>query len=206
MLKNTAVAPGKRKLPPGASALVTFILPGFAQALNGQMAKGLCLLLLAPVALWLGGLLLYFIYALAVSSDAFVCAMRQRTGEHIGSWDFLYQNLKTPKLPRRTLFCGALLLSGSAGSFTADLLVEDGIIKKIGENLAGQADGDCEIVNAPGAALVSWQMAEGCPANLVLIGEDSEPQIWLAGRRRRLEELPPEKPLYIPGLGAKKTG
>lgn len=77
---------------PVSAAVWSFILPGVGQMLNGQVAKGVMVLLALWVSLAAFGLQSFgaavFIGRALVALDAFRIGERRRRGLHVGAWDW----------------------------------------------------------------------------------------------------------------------
>ena len=87
--RNEPISPVRRVLSPLVSAIVSLLIPGLAQVLNGQTAKGLCILLSAFAVYSLNlvntpvfTILLYMIMLIS-SSDAYFIASRMKLGEEV---------------------------------------------------------------------------------------------------------------------------
>lgn len=88
---TTVVRTGR--VEPGVAATLSFFVPGIGQIMNGQMEKGVLLLLGLYVAAFLFGLqafgLLMLLARIVVSIDSYRIAQRRRKGETVrsGEWD-----------------------------------------------------------------------------------------------------------------------
>jgi TM2 domain-containing membrane protein YozV len=83
-----AVTPDKLRVSPGAAAVLSLLVAGLGQMLNGQLPKGLCIL---AAGLVLGGSTFGFgapvIWVLS-AVDAYLCAKKLAQGQSIGAWSF----------------------------------------------------------------------------------------------------------------------
>ncbi|MCP4809481.1 MAG: hypothetical protein GY913_17375 [Proteobacteria bacterium] len=69
--------------PPFVPALVSLFIPGVSQMMNGQVAKGVVILVVAVVLCGLGGLL-----NLVMAADAYMIGEKKTKGVTVGDWDF----------------------------------------------------------------------------------------------------------------------
>ena len=83
-----AVTPDKLRVSPAAAAVLSVLVVGLGQMLNGQLPKGLCILAAGMV---LGGITVGFgapvIWVLS-AVDAYLCAKKLSQGQSIGAWSF----------------------------------------------------------------------------------------------------------------------
>ena len=70
-------------LSPGVAALLSFLVPGFSQAMMGQLAKGLVIFVVA--VLLVGG---FGLLNLLSALDAAVTARRMELGQELEEWRF----------------------------------------------------------------------------------------------------------------------
>ncbi len=85
-----AVVPGSTSSPAIALLLGLFCIPGVGQMYNGQVLKGiglllLCCLLVGPMDTGMCGL---FVVNVLLGIDAYRIASKRRLGKQIGSWEF----------------------------------------------------------------------------------------------------------------------
>ncbi|GKH51569.1 hypothetical protein CE91St46_26800 [Eubacteriales bacterium] len=155
VFRNRRISPRRRVLSPFFSAIISFFLPGAAQAINGQTAKGLLTMLfwLAFTNLgFLKGTVLYnvikiiqYLLMALISSDAYFIASRMKLGEEVRTWSVLFYHMEMPtafhhsagsfaggRPGRKTLISGATLIDGTGRKgFLSDVLLEDGVIRLI---------------------------------------------------------------------------
>lgn len=146
---NKPISPHKRTLGPVISAVVSFFLPGSAQTMNGQLVKGISIMLAWLCTYTLAGLspalysvirILQYAIMVVVSSDAYFISSRMRMGEEVRAWSVLFFNIKAPveggvrekqrkTANRRTLITDVTVIDGTgAPAFQADVLIEGGTI------------------------------------------------------------------------------
>ena len=82
------IYPDKCRLGPYAAAIVSLVLPGLGQMINGQNIKGLVLFLVLILIVWLFGSPWSYVYALVAAADAYTCAKSLRSGQIISEWKF----------------------------------------------------------------------------------------------------------------------
>jgi TM2 domain-containing membrane protein YozV len=81
------------RVEPGVAAMLSFFVPGVGQIMNGQVEKGILLLLGLYVAAFLFGLpafgLLMLLARIVISIDSYRIAQRKRKGQFVrsGEWD-----------------------------------------------------------------------------------------------------------------------
>jgi TM2 domain-containing membrane protein YozV len=81
------------RVEPGVAAMLSFFVPGVGQIMNGQVEKGILLLLGLYVAAFLFGLpafgLLMLLARIVITIDAYRIAQRKRKGQMVrtGEWD-----------------------------------------------------------------------------------------------------------------------
>lgn len=169
---NKKISAHKRVLNPLTSAIASFILPGSAQAINGQYIKGCALLLL-----WLGTYSLAELSALmleiirvvqvviriVVSSDAYFISSRMKFGEAVRTWSVLFFRMEAPTEGlnaghrnfngKRTLIANAEIIDGTGNPpFRADVLLEGEYIHYIRPHL-DRKEKEYTIVDASGCVL-----------------------------------------------------
>lgn len=148
---NRGIPPRRRVMGPVVSAIVSFLLPGAAQALNGQTVKGGSMLLawflmysaaqLHPVVYNIVRIVQYIVMVVS-SSDAYFIASRMKLGEEVRAWSVLFFDIHAPtgaagpagrqSAGQRTLITGAAVVDGTgAAPFRSDVLLEGGIIRLI---------------------------------------------------------------------------
>lgn len=108
VFRNRRISPRRRVLSPFFSAIISFFLPGAAQAINGQTAKGLLTMLfwLAFTNLgFLKGTVLYnvikiiqYLLMALISSDAYFIASRMKLGEEVRTCLYYFTIWKCPPL------------------------------------------------------------------------------------------------------------
>ncbi|MBC8102352.1 MAG: hypothetical protein H7Z41_07170 [Cytophagales bacterium] len=92
-LNGTATAQRGGRVEPGVAATLSFFVPGIGQIMNGQVEKGILLLLGLYVAAFLFGLpafgLPMLLARIIVSIDSYRIAQRKRKGQLVrsGEWD-----------------------------------------------------------------------------------------------------------------------
>lgn len=81
------ITPDKLKLEPGLAALVSFLVTGLGQAVNGQVYKGLAILGVAIVAglltCGIGGIVINILNII----DSYNCASLLKSGQALGEWE-----------------------------------------------------------------------------------------------------------------------
>lgn len=148
--QNEPISPVRRVLSPLVSAIVSLLIPGLAQVLNGQTAKGLCILLSAFAVYSLNlvntpvfTILLYMIMLIS-SSDAYFIASRMKLGEEVRSWSILFLDIHAPTekglaqahRTTRTLITDVTVIDGTGSpAFCADVLLEGDFIRCIRRHL-----------------------------------------------------------------------
>lgn len=156
LFSNRRIPPKRRVLGPVVSALISFLLPGASQAVNGQTVKGITLLFLsyglASAANTLPAIgvvanILHWTLMIVSSSDAYFISSRMGIGEEVRAWSFLFFHIEAPtesgvssasrkNRGTRTLITGATLADGTgAPAMTADVLLEGDIIRFIRPHL-----------------------------------------------------------------------
>lgn len=144
------ISPSRRVLSPLVSAIVSLLIPGLAQILNGQTLKGLCILFTSFAIYSLNLLntpvftILLYMTMIASSSDAYFIASRMKLGEAIRPWSILFLDMHAPTakevsssgLAPRTLITDVTVIDGTgAPEFQADVLLENGVIRCIRHHL-----------------------------------------------------------------------
>lgn len=186
---NKKIPPSRRILGPVVSAVISFFLPGAAQAINGQTAKGICILLfwyatysLAQVneILHVAVRILQYAVMVAVSSDAYFIASRMKLGEEVRAWSILFFDMRAPTgngtglhTPdnRCTLIAGASLIDGTgAPPFRADVLLEGSVIRCIRPHI-DRKEREYWIVEGEGRILIpGWINPCSCQEATVFCG------------------------------------
>ena len=105
IFSNKRIPAKRRILPPVISGIVSFFLPGAAQAINGQVLKGVLLMLF-----WLGFTNLavlkessyynavkaiQYMCMFIISSDAYFIAGRMKFGEEVKAWSIFMCGMDT---------------------------------------------------------------------------------------------------------------
>lgn len=163
LFDNRRIPSDKRVLGPFVSAAVSLFLPGAAQAVNGQLVKGLALLLLwyglaslsaapVPLSLTVAARIIQYVVIVFASSDAYFIASRMKLGEDVRNWSVLFFKMELPRSGGRSavsrgrkqrpvLITGAALIDGSGRpAVTADVLLREGVIRFIRPNLERKED------------------------------------------------------------------
>jgi len=194
VFSNQPISPRKRVLGPVVSAVVSFLLPGAAQALNGQVAKGACLMLawllmysVAQVSALLYNIVNIFQYIVmvVVSSDAYFIAARMKLGEELRAWSILFLDIHAPtgssaavrygNSGLRTLITGVTVVDGTgAPAFQSDVLIEGGVIGYIRPNIP-RKEKEYTIVEGRGRILIPGFINPCCcsEASVFGVGENT---------------------------------
>lgn len=148
---NKRISPRKRVLHPAISAIVSFLIPGSAQAINGQALKGGLILIFWYLNQYVISLgipvlstvltILHYVLMVVSSSDAYFIAMRMKVGEEVRTWSILFFNIEAPtdaaagmrsKAGERTLITNVTVVDGTgAPGFTADVLITGDYVSHI---------------------------------------------------------------------------
>lgn len=193
LFSNKRISPRKRMLNPVISAIVSFLLPGAAQLLNGQVVKGGIVLLL-----WWGlydiaelGAVFYtvvkilrYIIMIVVSSDAYFIASRMKQGEEVRAWSILFFDIQPPSRAMgsvsrnqgkgRTLITDVTLVDGTGAPATkADVLLEGGIIGCIRPHLE-RKEKEYTIVEGKGRILIPGIINPCCCYEADILGEPEQ--------------------------------
>ena len=170
---NKRISPRKRVLGPVVSAIVSFLLPGAAQALNGQVLKGLTILLgwyglshLATIdstAVHTVARIVQYALMVVCSSDAYFIAARMKMGEEVRTWSILFFKIEAPtdaaaavrsKSGERTLITDVTVVDGTGASgFKADVLLTGDYISHIRPHI-NRKEKEYNIIDGSGRLLV----------------------------------------------------
>ena len=194
LLENKPISPKKRVFGPVVSAIVSFLLPGSAQLLNGQLLKGGCILLvwfaLYSIALintfWYNVVkIMQYIIMVVVSSDAYFIASRMKMGEAVRTWSILFFDIQAPtesaaadraRGGNQTLITGVTVVDGTgAPAFQADVLLEGAIVGYIRPHI-DQTAKDYTIVNGEGRILIPGLINPCCCGEASVFGSDENTQ------------------------------
>lgn len=186
--ENKPIAPSKRVLGPFLSALVSFFLPGAAQALNGQVVKGGCMMLgwlcmysLAQVNQHFYAVVKIFQYILmvAASSDAYFIASRMKIGETVRTWSILFFDIQAPagnaaagrgNAGFATLITNVTVIDGTgAPAFVSDVLVQGDMIGRIQPHIE-QKGKDYTVVDGTGRVLIPGFLTPDCCCEAEVFG------------------------------------
>ena len=90
------VTPDKLRVEPTVACILSVLLAGLGQCLNGQLEKGLVIMLVGPLVIALLavvtcgiGAILGPIYLALVAVDAYKCAQKLQSGQPIGKWEYI---------------------------------------------------------------------------------------------------------------------
>jgi len=180
-------------LSPIVSAIVSFLLPGVAQLLNGQVVKGGVVLLF-----WWGlydiaelGTVFYttvkilqYIIMIVASSDAYFIASRMKLGEEVRAWSILFFDIQPPSREigavswnqgkGRTLITDVTLVDGTGvPAMQADVLLEGGIIGCIRPHLE-RKEKEYTIVDGKGQFLIPGWINPCCCYEADILGEPEQ--------------------------------
>lgn len=170
---NKRISPRKRVLHPVVSAIVSFLIPGAAQAINGQALKGGLILIFWYINQYLVSLsipvlstvlvILHYVLMVVASSDAYFIATRMKVGEEVRTWSILFFNIEPPtdaaagvrnKTGERTLITNVTVVDGTGASgFTADVLITGDYISHIRPHI-DRKEKEYTIVNGSDRILV----------------------------------------------------
>lgn len=173
LFANKKISTRKRVLNPISSALASFILPGSAQAVNGQYIKGILLLLLwlssyslAEIsAFWFTVVQIsQYVIRIAVSSDAYFISSRMKLGEQVRSWSVMFFKMEPPTegpnaynrnfSGKRTLITDANIIDGTGSpAFRADVLLEGEYIHYIRPHI-NRKENEYTVIDAEGMYLI----------------------------------------------------
>lgn len=91
--QTAQVLPKELKIPPIVAAILSFIIVGLGQMINGQLVKGIIMLTLKIlIAYATGGLIGFFanfIFGILAALDAFKCSKKLEEGIAIGKFSIL---------------------------------------------------------------------------------------------------------------------
>lgn len=188
--ENKPISPSKRVLGPFLSALVSFLLPGAAQALNGQIVKGGCMMLgwlcmysLAQANQYVYAVvkILQYILMVAASSDAYFIASRMKLGESVRTWSILFFDIQAPTetgaASRRnagfaTLITNVTVIDGTgAPAFVSDVLLQGDIIGRIQPHIERRGK-DYTVVDGSGRVLIPGLLTPDCCCESCVFGGD----------------------------------
>ena len=191
---NTPISPRKRVLGPVISAIVSFFLPGAAQALNGQVVKGGCLMLGWFLMYSVADLnavfysivrILQYVIMVVVSSDAYFIASRMKMGEAVRTWSILFLDIRAPEGSAavaggnpglRTLITGVTVIDGTgAPAFVSDVLIEGGVIGYIRPNIPPK-EKEYTIVEGRGRILIPGFVNPCCSSEASVFGTSENTQ------------------------------
>ena len=90
------VTPDKLRVEPTVACILSVLLAGLGQCLNGQLEKGLVIMLVGPLVIALLavvtcgiGAILGPIYLALVAVDAYKCAQKLQSGQPIEKWEYI---------------------------------------------------------------------------------------------------------------------
>ena len=186
--KGKRIPPTRRILSPLISAAASLFVPGLAQVLNGQTAKGLCILITAFAAYSLllvntpvFTILLYMIMIVS-SSDAYFIATRMKQGEEVSPWSILFLDIHAPTAngtaqnsrAARTLITDAAVIDGTgAPPFYADVLLENGVIRCVRRHLE-RKENVYRIISGQGKILMPGLIAPYAQNENAYFSEDTD--------------------------------
>ena len=91
--QTAQVLPKELKIPPIVAAILSFLVVGLGQMINGQLVKGIIMLVLKIlIAYATGGMIGYlasFIFGILAALDAFKCSKKLEEGIAIGKFSIL---------------------------------------------------------------------------------------------------------------------
>ena len=178
---NKPIPPGKRVLGPVVSAVAAFFLPGSAQALNGQVVKGGCMMLgwVAMYSLAQANSLVYavvrilqYIIMVVASSDAYFIASRMKLGEAVRTWSILFLDIQAPSESAAaasqkngglsTLITDVTVIDGTGTPpFRSDVLITGGVIGRIQPHIPQKEKG-YTVVDGKDRILIPGFLNPGC--------------------------------------------
>lgn len=192
LFANKPISPRKRTLGPIISAIVSFFLPGSAQAMNGQLVKGISIMLVWLCTYTLAGLspvlynvirILQYAIMVVVSSDAYFISSRMKMGEEVRAWSVLFLNIKAPAeggiqekqrktAGQRTLITDVTVIDGTGvPAFQADVLLEGSVIGYIRPHLL-RKEKEYTIVEGKGRILVPGFLNPCCCSEASVFGSE----------------------------------
>lgn len=85
-----SIAPESLRINPVLSAILSGLVVGLAQIINGQHVKGAIMMCIAAVVVALCGLPTIIIYWLISAFDAYQCACMLEDGKSLGKYQFIF--------------------------------------------------------------------------------------------------------------------